>query len=156
MLTGFGSLVNSEVGHANQQSRDLAEVLSPGLSQRASSQKKMVLGNSKNFWLWDEEDGFNLTHPDTPTSDPVTPRIHLEAFNAKLVIAPQKTALVVVDFQNNWLSEPWRSRGPAHDAKDTLLKCSLPAARKAGIQVVWLNWGLTDEGSEHLTPSIGQ
>lgn len=53
-----------EVGHTERQARVLAEVHSPGPPQKMSGQKKAVLGTSTNFWLWGEEDGFDLIHPD--------------------------------------------------------------------------------------------
>ena len=37
-------------------------------------------------------------------------------------------------------------------AQDMLLKYGIPAARKAGIQIVWLNWGLTERELEMMTP----
>ena len=36
----------------------------------------------------------------------------------------------------------------------TLVKLGLPAARKAKIQVVWLNWGLTDNDLDDLSPAM--
>ena len=34
-----------------------------------------------------------------------------------------------------------------------VLSTAIPAARKAGIRVIWLNWGLTDEDIENMPPS---
>ncbi|KAK8029282.1 hypothetical protein PG991_006338 [Apiospora marii] len=79
-----------------------------------------------------------------------TPRIELEAFNANITIAPQKTALVIVDFQNLLALE---SRNVNHVAEEVTLKHAIPAVRKAGIQVVWLNWGLTEEDLAALNPT---
>lgn len=38
-------------------------------------------------------------------------------------------------------------------AQDVLLKYGIPAARKANIQIVWLNWGLTERDLETLIPA---
>ena len=38
------------------------------------------------------------------------------------------------------------------EAEDAIMEHAIPAARKAGIQVVWLNWGLTDEDLQTLPP----
>lgn len=37
---------------------------------------------------------------------------------------------------------------------NALLKHAIPAARKAGIQVVWLSWGITDEDLETMPPVV--
>ncbi|KAI1408045.1 Isochorismatase hydrolase [Hypoxylon sp. FL1857] len=37
-------------------------------------------------------------------------------------------------------------------AQDALLKYAIPAARKANIQIIWLNWGLTEKDLETITP----
>ena len=97
--------------------------------------------------------GFDLTHPPTLISDPVMPRIGLTTANSPITIAPQKTALLIVDMQNVWLSRPLRPRGPGHDAEENLLKYGIPAARKAGIQIVWLNWGFSEGDLATLSPA---
>ena len=39
-------------------------------------------------------------------------------------------------------------------AVDELLKCAIPACRKAGIQIVWLNWGLIEQDIDKMPPTI--
>ncbi|KAI1152463.1 isochorismatase [Nemania diffusa] len=121
-----------------------------GKNDGQSPTDPVVLGNSNNFWTWNAETGFDLTHPLTPTVTPVVPRIELEAYNARITIAPQKTALVIVDFQNLVALEAPNANTRA---EETVLKYAVPAARKAGIQVVWLNWGLTQEDLDNLNPA---
>ena len=115
-----------------------------------------VIGNEAtgNFWLYTRAKGFDLTHPRSPTSPPIHPRIRLETSNTPIEIAPQKTALVVVDMQNFFVSRSIGRRGECHDAEEKLLKYGIPAARKAGIQVIWLNWGLTEAELEDMSPSM--
>lgn len=57
--------------------------------------------------------------------------------------------------QNFFLSAALgRSRGEGHEAEDTLLKLGIPAAREAGIQVIWLTWGISEAGLETLPPTV--
>lgn len=115
-----------------------------------------VIGGEKNFWLYSKTEGFDLTHPPTPTSPPIYPRIPLNTTSAYVTIDPTKTALVVVDLQNYFLSP---SLGRPPDAVgikvvDNLLKYAIPACRKAGIPIVWLSWGLTQQDIEEMPPTI--
>ncbi|KAH0556254.1 hypothetical protein GP486_005819 [Trichoglossum hirsutum] len=115
-----------------------------------------VIGGEKNFWLYSKTDGFDLTHPPTPTSPFIYPRILLETTKARVAIDPAKTALVVVDLQNYFLS-PYLGR-PSNavgmKVVDKLLEHAIPACRKAGIQIVWLNWGLTKQDIDEMPPTI--
>jgi nicotinamidase-related amidase len=44
--------------------------------------------------------------------------------------------------------------GPGHKACDQLITHAIPAARKAGVRVVWVNWGLTDEEVRDMPPGV--
>lgn len=37
---------------------------------------------------------------------------------------------------------------------DKLSQYAIPACRKAGIQIIWLNWGLTEEDINEMPPNI--
>jgi len=75
--------------------------------------------------------------------------------NSQITIAPSKTAMVIIDMQNFFLSAAMgRSRGEGHEAEDVLLKVGIPAARKAGIQIVWLTWGISEQGLQTLPPTV--
>lgn len=67
------------------------------------SRYSAVIGNKKNFWLYDSETGFDLTHPETPQSPPVTPSLTVKTTTAPVTIDPAKSALVIVDMQNFFL-----------------------------------------------------
>jgi nicotinamidase-related amidase len=71
-----------------------------------------------------------------------------------VTVDPTKTALVLVDFQNFFLSpvlgRPKDSKGIT--ACQQVAKYAIPACRKAGIRIVYLNWGLTDEDIEKMPP----
>ncbi|KAF5708196.1 Isochorismatase hydrolase [Fusarium mundagurra] len=73
--------------------------------------KVKIVGGKNNFWLWTKKDGFDLTHPPTPDSPPIYPRITLNTRAEKATIDPAKTALVVIDMQNYFLS-PLLGRPP--------------------------------------------
>lgn len=115
-----------------------------------------VIGSSTNFWLYSEADeSFDLTHPSSPTSNPIIPRVPLQTTTSKVWVDPAKTALVVIDMQNFFLSpDLGRSRdGPGAKACNNLLQHAIPACRKAGIRVIWLNWGLTQEEIDVMPPA---
>ncbi|KAH8710020.1 Isochorismatase-like protein [Phaeosphaeriaceae sp. PMI808] len=76
-------------------------------------------------------------------------------YNAPVTIAPSKTALVIIDMQNFFLSAALgRSKGEGHAAEDNLLKHGIPAARKAGIQVIYVTWGILEKDLQMLPPSV--
>ena len=64
------------------------------------AEQQKFIGGKKNFWLHSEADGFDLTHPATPTCPPLDPRVLLETTKARVAIDPAKSALVVVNLQN--------------------------------------------------------
>ncbi|KAL9111159.1 MAG: hypothetical protein Q9227_004422 [Pyrenula ochraceoflavens] len=117
--------------------------------------RKAIIGGSKNFWLHSTDTGFDLTHPPSPTSIPIVPRVKFSTTTADITVDPKKTALVIIDMQNFFLSpslgRPRESKGLR--AADNLLNHAIPAARKAGIRIIWLNWGLTEAEIEEMPPA---
>ncbi|KAF2154807.1 Isochorismatase hydrolase [Myriangium duriaei CBS 260.36] len=110
------------------------------------------IGNDSNFHIV-SEDFLDLTRS-YPSSPPSTSLL-LETHSVPLLIDPAKTALVIIDMQNFFLSSALgRMRGKGHEAQAQLHERAVPAARKAGIQVVWLNWGLTEEDILTMPPAI--
>lgn len=121
------------------------------------SEQLAFIGHKENFWLWTDVSGFDLTHPALPKLEPVKPRYALKTANSPIMIAPKKTALLIIDMQNAWLSRPPHCpRGPVHDAEDVLLKYGIPAARKAGILIVWLSWGFSDGDLATISPTTAR
>ena len=99
--------------------------------------------------------GFNLTHPSTPSSPPLHPGLTIPTTGPHPVtIHPPKSALIIIDMQNFFLSpDLGRSAdSPGLKAQHQLLTHAIPAARAAGIQVIWLNWGLTEEDLNSMPP----
>ncbi|KAI9767282.1 MAG: hypothetical protein M1839_004548 [Geoglossum umbratile] len=115
-----------------------------------------VIGGEKNFWLYSKTDGFDLTHPPTPTSSHIHPRLLLETTKARVANDPAKTALVVVDLQNYFLSPHLGRTSNAVGMRvvDELLEHAILTCRKPGIQIVWLNWGLTKQDIDEMLPTI--
>ncbi|KAF4423699.1 isochorismatase family [Fusarium acutatum] len=111
-----------------------------------------------NFWLWTKKDGFELTHPPTPDSPPIYPRINLNTRAEKATIDPAKTALVVIDMQKYFLSpligRPPKS--PGLEIVDKLVKQAIPVCRKAGILVIWLGWDVKDSDLDDMPPSVAR
>lgn len=57
--------------------------------------------------------------------------------------------------QNFFLSEAMgRKRGAGHAACEKLIKYAVPAARRAGVQVVWLNWGLSEKEVQEMPAGV--
>ena len=58
--------------------------------------------------------------------------------------------------QNFFLSPAFgrNSQGPGHKAMGQLIQHAIPAARKAGVRIVWVNWGLTEDQVESMPTSM--
>lgn len=87
-------------------------------------------------------------------------RITFQAEGAEVWIDPSISALVIVDMQNSFLS-PALGRdpsGPGAAAMQALIPL-VPALRDAGVQIIWCNWGVTEEDIDempaHLIKSFG-
>ncbi|KAH7322924.1 Isochorismatase-like protein [Stachybotrys elegans] len=121
-------------------------------------QNAMIIGGRKNFWIWSKENGFDITHPSDPDQPLIYPRITLATRSEQATLDPAKTALVVTDMQNYFLS-PLLDRPPDSlglKIVDRLTAEVIPACRKAGIRVVWLCWGLEDADLDDMPPSIAR
>ena len=119
---------------------------------------RALIGNPPNHWLYSSSPAaFDLTRPEAPDYAFPSPRssITLSTTTKPIIISPPKSALVIIDMQNFFLST-YLGRpadGAGNKAGHRLLETAIPAARKAGIRVIWLNWGLTDEEIENMPPS---
>ena len=117
-----------------------------------------VVGNAgSSFWLFNPEVGWDLNHPQSPDDAPLplARRLTLATTTSPITIDPAKTALIVIDMQNLFLSPAMgRSPGPGHDAEKVLLSTAFPAAREAGIRIVHIIWGINDEELAVLPPTI--
>ncbi|KAF1917289.1 Isochorismatase-like protein [Ampelomyces quisqualis] len=81
--------------------------------------------------------------------------ITMQTTNTPITISPSKSVLVIIDMQNFFLSSALgRSKGAGHSACNQLIEHGIPAARKAGIRIVWLNWGLTEQDVQKMPPAV--
>lgn len=118
--------------------------------------QKAIIGNlDHDYWVWDSEKGFDLTRTFKPEAKVLNKAVTLTTTKADVKIDPAISALVVIDMQNFFLStalgRPADSKGLQTERQ--LLDHAIPAARKAGIQIIWVNWGLTDEDLASLPPA---
>jgi nicotinamidase-related amidase len=117
--------------------------------------RKALIGSSSNFWLHSSQTGFDLTHPSSPSEPAPGPRVTIETTDTAITISPSKSALVIIDMQNFFLSSAFgRTKGAGHAACDQLIQHAIPAARKAGIRIIWLNWGLSEQDIKELPPAV--
>jgi len=121
-----------------------------------NSHRKALIGSPSNFWSHSTKNGFDLTHPSTHSSPTTGPTHTIQTRADAITIDPSKSALVIIDMQNFFLSEAFGrgQKGPGHIACEQLVKYAIPAARKAGIRVVWVNWGLTEEEAKEMPPAV--
>lgn len=124
----------------------------------SSSGQRSLIGKVPNHWLHSASPPvFDLTRPSPPQFEVPAPEqsIHLSTSTTSVIISPALTALVIIDMQNFFLSTSLgrSADGAGNLAGQCLLKTGIPAARKAGIRIIWLNWGLTDEEIDDMPPS---
>lgn len=123
-----------------------------------SKHGRAVIGTYPNHWLHaSSPPTFDLTRPEPPDYPLPSPKssISLSTTTTPIIISPPKSALVIIDMQNFFLST-YLGRpgdGAGNKAAQRLLDTAIPAARRAGIQVIWLNWGLTDRDIHEMPPS---
>jgi nicotinamidase-related amidase len=115
-----------------------------------------VIGGAKNFWLYSEADGYDLTHPESPDSMPIQRRLSLNTTTGRVTIDPAKTALVLIDFQNYFISPAlgFREDSSSMMAINRLLEFVIPACRQVNIPLVWMGWGFGDEDLEDIPPAV--
>ena len=120
--------------------------------------RRTVIGTYPNHWLHSSTPPtFDLTRPSPPEYALPSQResISLITTTTPIIISPPKSALVIIDMQNFFLST-YLGRpadGAGNKAARQLLEEAIPAARKSGIQIIWLNWGLTDDEINQMPPS---
>ncbi|KAL7892243.1 isochorismatase family protein [Trichoderma sp. SZMC 28014] len=119
---------------------------------------RLVVGSADNFFLWSPQ-GWDLTHPSSPSAVPIEPRVSLQCALSPVTFDPAKTALVIIDMQNFSMSTAIIGNDYEETyfaAQDVLLRLAIPAARKLNLQIIWLNWGLTDEDLKTITPGAAR
>lgn len=118
------------------------------------SPQKILVGTEGNILIW-SPDGWDLTHSEYPISNLPMNGIHLDCELVNVKFDPTKTALVIIDMQNIGLNKALDPPSALlmYDAQDAILQYTIPAARKLGLQIIWLNWGLTEEDLASMPPA---
>jgi nicotinamidase-related amidase len=116
-----------------------------------ANNKSIIIGNTTNFWRYSSENGFDLTRQNDHQT---CSSISLQTATTPILIDPTRSALVIIDMQNFFLHPSVRAHDTGLAASKKLLEYAIPAARKAGIQIIWLNWGLTEEDIDQAPPGL--
>jgi nicotinamidase-related amidase len=116
-----------------------------------TNNKSIIIGNTSNFWRYSNENGFDLTRQNDHQT---CSSIKLETTTKPIIIDPARSALVIIDMQNFFLHPAVRSHDTGLTASKKLLEYAIPAAHKAGIQIIWVNWGLTEEDIDQIPPAL--
>ncbi|KAF3051125.1 hypothetical protein E8E11_008293 [Didymella keratinophila] len=123
----------------------------------SSPHRKAHIGTNSNFWLHSSHTGFDLSRPSAASTNGTKSSNHtVQTTTSPITLDPSKSALVIIDMQNFFLS-PALGRStdsPGHRACAQLIGNAIPAARKAGMRVVWVNWGLTDNEIKEMPPGV--
>jgi nicotinamidase-related amidase len=69
------------------------------------------------------------------------------------MIDPGKSVLIIVDMQNYFLHPMYRDHSAGLAAISPTLKV-IERCRSEGIQIAWLNWGITDHDLETMAPAV--
>jgi phosphatidylethanolamine-binding protein len=69
------------------------------------------------------------------------------------MIDPAVSVLVVVDMQNYFVNPIYRDHAAGIAAVEPTIR-AIERCRKEGIQIAWLNWGITDNDLKRMAPAI--
>ncbi|CAK7198830.1 hypothetical protein SEUCBS139899_001497 [Sporothrix eucalyptigena] len=103
--------------------------------------------------LYDLTRGRSDPDTDSSTATALTIRTTAGLSDTHINIAPSRTALVLVDMQNFFLHRRCRDH-PTGRAAVAPTVAAIQNCRRAGIRIVWLNWGLTDKDLAAMPASI--
>lgn len=109
-------------------------------SRKEANTADATLGTGRSLWL------VSPTHVDLAPPEPAPVKVRLRAEPQDITIDLARTAIVVVDMQNEfcapggWVDSIGADLAPER-APIAPLQALLPALRAAGVPVVWLNWG---------------
>ncbi|KAJ5465842.1 hypothetical protein N7530_009629 [Penicillium desertorum] len=100
---------------------------------RGSSIPEDPCWNKGNDWIW-SNDGWDLTHPVDPSLNLPENSVHLDCELINVKIHPP-------------------SAPSTNKAEGAILQYGIPAARKLGLQIIWLHWGLTEDDLASMPPN---
>ena len=127
---------------------------STATSPGTQSRQGILVGTGESTWIWSAE-GWDLTHSEKQRTLQSANGVNLDCELVNVRIDPKKTALVIIDMQNIGLNKALDppSAPPMYKAEDAIFRYAIPAARKLGLQIIWLNWGLTEQDLCNLPPA---
>lgn len=108
-------------------------------------------GNDTNFWVYSNRDGFDLTRRNENST---CLSVRFQTTTYPVIIDAARSALIIIDMQNFFLHPSIRTHQTGLAACTQILQHALPAARKAKIQIIWLNWGLTEQDIALAPPGL--
>lgn len=76
-----------------------------------------------------------------------------ERNHSGFMIDPATSILIVVDMQNYFINPIYRDHAAGIAAVEPTIK-AIERCRKEGIQIAWLNWGITDADLKSMAPAI--
>ncbi|KAF9869598.1 hypothetical protein CkaCkLH20_12895 [Colletotrichum karsti] len=111
----------------------------------------LVFGPPGDEWRYDKSSRtYDLTRDRSPAWTVGTSQGPPETF---ISVSPHSTALVIVDMQNFFLHPSFRDH-PAGLAAVEKTKVVVEKCRELGVQIIWLNWGLTDQDLAAMPASV--
>jgi nicotinamidase-related amidase len=76
-----------------------------------------------------------------------------ERNHSGFMIDPATSVLIVVDMQNYFINPIYRDHAAGIAAVEPTIR-AIERCRKEGIQIAWLNWGITDHDLKTMAPAI--
>ncbi|KAI5477574.1 Isochorismatase hydrolase [Pseudohyphozyma bogoriensis] len=101
-----------------------------------------------DYWLYSPETGYDVSRG-APAE--ATRSIATHKGNVKLAVG--RSALIIIDMQNIFLHPEIREHKAGLAAMPKIID-AVKASRAAGVKVIWVNWGLTEEEVESMPPGL--
>ena len=105
------------------------------------------IGNGVNYWTFEQATNTYDISRGRPGSKA------LDTTKFKVRFAPDTSALLIIDMQNFFLSPSLDCVPLGRDLVPTLQDI-IPLARKAGIRIVWVGWGISDHDLADIPPNV--
>ncbi|CUA68707.1 isochorismatase hydrolase [Rhizoctonia solani] len=119
------------------------------MNVRPSVLRSTTYGTSPHTWIEHPSGLVDLS----PNS---TQGIKFSVFGDRTVrLDPSKAALIVVDMQNYFLHPELRDHPTGLECVKPL-KDVLPVLRQAGVNIIWLNWGLEEQDLLSIPPCLSR
>jgi len=130
-----------------------------GMTTRPPIEQPTEFGNATSFWVeypGGLVDVSRTAHLDVTGGQPppLTEGLLDIPVDGRVVrVEAKKTALVIIDMQNFFLHPDLRDHPKGLACVNPLMSV-IPPLRKAGVKIVWVNWGLTEAELQTIPPSL--